>query len=150
MNLTRKTPWHLWVVGVLALLWNAGGANDYIQTQSGNRDYIGPAADSYGISTDAVIAYYESWPIWAHSLWAIAIWGSVLGSVLLLFRKRFAYHSFGLSFLSMSGIFAYRAINPLEGVEMGPVAIGMTAAIFIVAILLIIYARRMTAKGVLT
>lgn len=23
---TQKTPWHLWAIGVLALLWNASGA----------------------------------------------------------------------------------------------------------------------------
>ena len=28
-----KTPVHLWIVGVLALLWNAMGAFDYLATQ---------------------------------------------------------------------------------------------------------------------
>ena len=27
-SMTVKTPWHLWVVGVLALLWNGFGAYD--------------------------------------------------------------------------------------------------------------------------
>jgi hypothetical protein len=26
------TPWHLWLVGVLALLWNSFGAFDYVMT----------------------------------------------------------------------------------------------------------------------
>ena len=28
---TSKTPWHLWVVAVLALLWNGAGAFDYLK-----------------------------------------------------------------------------------------------------------------------
>jgi hypothetical protein len=28
-----KTPWHLWVVGILSLLWNAFGGYDYTMTQ---------------------------------------------------------------------------------------------------------------------
>jgi hypothetical protein len=29
-----RTPWHLWVVGAVSLLWNAMGAFDYLMTQS--------------------------------------------------------------------------------------------------------------------
>jgi hypothetical protein len=29
----QKTPLHLWIVAVLALLWNAVGAFDYVATQ---------------------------------------------------------------------------------------------------------------------
>ena len=28
-----KTPWHIWVVGIFALLWNAFGALDYVLTR---------------------------------------------------------------------------------------------------------------------
>ena len=35
---TRTSPpWHLWVVGVLSLLWNAFGATDFVMTML-NRD----------------------------------------------------------------------------------------------------------------
>ncbi len=30
---TRKLPVHLWIVGTLAVLWNAAGAFDYSATQ---------------------------------------------------------------------------------------------------------------------
>ncbi|MCP4895894.1 MAG: hypothetical protein GY906_02880, partial [bacterium] len=32
-DVRRGTPIHLWIVGVLALLWNAMGAFDYLATQ---------------------------------------------------------------------------------------------------------------------
>ena len=31
----RKAPWHLWVVGILSLLWNASGAYTIMSAQSG-------------------------------------------------------------------------------------------------------------------
>ena len=36
----EPTPWHLWAVGVVALLWNAMGALDYVMTQTRNEDYM--------------------------------------------------------------------------------------------------------------
>ena len=32
-----RAPVHLWIVGILATLWNAFGCYDYIMTQTGNR-----------------------------------------------------------------------------------------------------------------
>jgi len=32
----QKTPIHLWVVGILAILWNSIGAVDYLMTQTQN------------------------------------------------------------------------------------------------------------------
>ena len=34
------TPWHLWVVGVVGLLWSAMGALDYVMTQTKNKSYM--------------------------------------------------------------------------------------------------------------
>ena len=36
----QSTPWHLWVVGVFALLWSAMGAMDYVMTQTRNEAYM--------------------------------------------------------------------------------------------------------------
>ena len=36
----NKAPWHLWVVGIVALLWSAGGAFDYVMTQTRNEEYL--------------------------------------------------------------------------------------------------------------
>lgn len=35
----KSTPWHLWLIGVVALLWNAMGAFDYVMTQTRNDAY---------------------------------------------------------------------------------------------------------------
>ena len=42
MPKTHRTqiPWHLWVVGVVALLLSAMGALDYVMTQTKNDSYM--------------------------------------------------------------------------------------------------------------
>ena len=145
----QSTPWHLWVVGVLALLWHAGGANDYIQVQTGNADYIGDMARAYGMEAQAVMDYYAGWSWIGHSAWAIGIWGGVLGCVLLLLRLRFAFHAFAASLLGTLATLIYRLANPLEGVETGTAQIVFTIAIFAVTVALMHYSRVQAARSVL-
>ena len=40
LNTHVKTPWHLWLVGILGLLWSTMGATDYFMTQTGNEAYL--------------------------------------------------------------------------------------------------------------
>ena len=35
-----KAPWHLWLVGVISLLWNLMGAFDFYITQTRNAAYM--------------------------------------------------------------------------------------------------------------
>ena len=35
-----RAPWHLWVVGIISLLWNAMGAFDYLMSQTRNEQYM--------------------------------------------------------------------------------------------------------------
>lgn len=35
-----KTPWHLWLIGVVSLIWNAFGAMDYSMTATRNAAYM--------------------------------------------------------------------------------------------------------------
>ncbi len=36
----ESTPWHLWVIGIVALVWSALGAMDYVMTQTRNEAYM--------------------------------------------------------------------------------------------------------------
>ncbi|MEW4448549.1 hypothetical protein [Qipengyuania sp. JC766] len=149
MNERRGTPWHLWVVGIVSLLWHAGGANDYIQTQLANADYLAAAAEMTGVSTQTMIAYFESRPLWFEFAWAIGIWGAVLGSILLLLRSGFAYYVFILSFLGTVASFSMQFSDPMPGTSMAGLQLVMTVAIFAIEIFLILYSRAMARRGVL-
>jgi len=78
-----STPRHLWAVGIFALLWSAMGAIDYFMTQTGNEAYMSEF-------TPEQLAFFYGMPAWADATWAIAVWGGVLGALLLLFRQRYA------------------------------------------------------------
>ena len=36
--------------------------------------------------------YFESFPLWAVALWAIGVFGGVIGCLLLLLKNRLAFH----------------------------------------------------------
>ena len=88
------TPKHLWIVGIVSLLWNAMGAVDYVMTETHNEAYMGQY-------TAEQLEYFYSFPTWFIAFWAIAVWSSVLGSVLLLLRIRWAGAAFFVSLLAM-------------------------------------------------
>lgn len=138
-----RAPWHLWVVGALSLLWNAMGAFDYLMTQTKNAAYMGQF-------TPEQLEYFYGFPAWAVSAWAIAVWGSVLGSLLLLFRRGLAFGVFVVSFLGLvlTTIYNFVLSNGLQ-VMGGAGPLAFSAAIVVVAILLILYSAAQKKRGVL-
>ncbi|WP_336985933.1 hypothetical protein [Altererythrobacter aquiaggeris] len=148
-TIAQKTPWHLWVIGVVTLLFNAVGALDYTMSQLRNRSYLSSMEGSYDITVDEMIAYIDSFPAWASASWALGVWGALIGSLLLLFRSRFAVWSFAISIAGvlLTTIYQFSGTMP-EALE-GPGQIAFAAVIWAVTIGLFFYARWMTAKGVL-
>ena len=142
-NSALKTPWHLWVVGGLSLLWNLGGAFDFFMTQTKNATYL-------KAMTPGQLVFVNSLPFWVVALWGLATWCAPLGSLLLLMRRRVAVSVFLVSLVSMvlMTIHNYGFTNISE-VMPGPGAKIFTGIIFIVALLLWIYARKQCRRGVL-
>jgi hypothetical protein len=137
------TPKHLWVIGLVALLWNAYGAMDYVMTQTRNESYL-------SAFTPEQLDFFFSFPAWLVALWAIAVWGGLLGSIVLLMRKRLAVPVFLVSVIAMAttSIYNYVFSNGME--IMGDAfSIVFTAVIFLVALGLWWYARSMADRGVL-
>jgi len=139
-----KTPWHLWVVGVVAVAWNAFGCWDYTMTHLKGEAHL----RAFGM-TDAQIAYFDAMPAWTHATWAIGVWGGLLGAVLLLLRRRWALHAFVLSFLGFVGGLIYSYGLSDASAVMGPNAWMMNALIGGACILFIWYAWAMAKRGVL-
>lgn len=138
------TPKHVWIVGVVSLLWNAIGGLDYVMTQTRNVEYLAQF-------TDEQRAFFEGFPTWAQFFWAIGVWGAIAGSLLLLLRSRHAVYAFAASLvgLAVNSVWQFG----LSGVDMakvfGGVPMVMTALIWLIAIALLLYARRQKAAGVL-
>ena len=139
----RKSPLHLWIVGVLSLLWNSMGAFDYLATQLGLEFYMSQF-------TEQQLTYFNAFPAWAVAGWAFGVWGSFVGSIALLLRKKWAFHAFAVSLagLFVSSIFNFGMSNGAE--IMGAGGMVFSAVIWVVAIFLLLYSRAQTKSGVLS
>jgi hypothetical protein len=141
-----KTPWHIWVVGVLSLLWHAGGAFDYLMS------HLRPAFYIEMIPADVrpqMLAYLDGYPVWATAAWAVGVWGAVLGSVLILARSRFAVAALwgAMAGLVVNTVHNYLVSDVnLEQIT-GTGAMVFSAAIFAVLALVLAYASRQRSLG---
>lgn len=142
-----RTPWHLWAVGGLSLLWNLFGAVDYTMSQTRNEAYLKASAESMGITAGQMIDWIDSFPMWQHAFWALGVWGALAGSILLLMRSRYAVWAFGISLLGLAVTQIYQAIAPKP--EWADAAFGMTLVIWAIATGLLVYAVSMARRGVL-
>jgi hypothetical protein len=75
---TGKAPWHLWFIGILALLWNASGAYTILMAQAGKLT---------GLSLEEA-AYYAAQPQWFVVVTEIALFGAIAAAIALLMRSR--------------------------------------------------------------
>jgi hypothetical protein len=139
---TVRTPWHFWLVGGLSLLWNLGGAYDYLMTQTHNDAYLAAFSAEQR-------AFFDSYPVWMVVAWAFGVWGAVAGSLLLLLRSRYAVTAFAVSLagLAVSSLwqFALSGANIRTTFGTGPMI--MIALIWLIEIALLVYARRQVALG---
>lgn len=138
-----KAPWHLWVVGVLALLFNAGGGYDYLMHQTENAAYR-------EMLTPEMVSYYDNFPFWMEAAWGVSVWFAIGGALLLLLRRKIAAPLFLVSFAAylVTGTYTYFLSTPPEGViSAGPNIFAFVIGLQIV--LLWFYSRAMTRRGVL-
>lgn len=143
---TVRTPWHLRLAGVLSLLWNGFGAFDFIQTTTRGDAYMRAAGFD-----DAMVAYYEAMPGWMYVPWTLGVWGAVIGSVMLLLRRRWAVPAFGLSLVgALISLIYGKLIDPPPPAPPELAAMSwMPIVILLIAVLLFGYAFNMRKRGVL-
>lgn len=139
---TVKTPIHLWIIGILAILWNAVGAFDYSATQFQAEFYMSQF-------TQEQLDYFYGFPLWMDAAWAIAVWGSLLGSIGLLMRKSWAVWLFGAAILGLTCSTVYNFVLSDGIAAMGSGAAIFTGVIWVIALFLFFYARAMAKNGVL-
>lgn len=144
-----KTPWHIWVVGLLSLIWHAGGAFDYTMSHLRPAFYINMIPEDI---RPQMLAYLDGYPAWATAAWALGVWGAVVGSALILLRSRHAVAAF---WVSLAGLVVNTAHNYLvSDVNLdqitGTGAKLFTLAIFVILALVLAYASRQRSLGRLT
>ena len=138
-----KAHWHVWVVGVFALLFNAIGVFDFTMYRLQGEQYLASAG-----MTPQQVAYYATMPAWAHVVWAIGVFAAFVASILLLMRRKAALPVFCVSLAAF-------LLNLLHtyGLSDGGAIMGQQMAITsaVIAVLLVLfgaYAMSMSKRGV--
>lgn len=140
-DMTVKTPWHLWAIAVVAVFWNGFGGYDYVMTQTGNAAYLAQF-------TAEQRAYFDNYPMWMEAVWAIGVWGGVLGAVLLLLRNKLALPAFLTSLIAFAVSVVYGQMSGGSAL-MGTTGMVFSGLIFVLGLIFVMYSRTMIRKGVL-
>ena len=144
-----RTPAHLWVVGILSLLWNCFGAYDYTMTKFRNMDYLASMSPP-GVDPNIVLAYLDGMPLYAQFGWGLGVWSALLGSIFLLIRNHYAVWAFGASIVGMMLSFGFMFLGPpMPGSENAGIMKYMPVIIVIIGFVQFAYARAMERKGLL-
>jgi hypothetical protein len=141
LNPTPAAPRSFWIVAVLSLLWNLFGCYDYLMSKLSPASYF--AAN--GMNAESA-AYMASLPAWLTAFWALGVWGSLAGSLLLLVRSRHAAPAFALSLLGLA-VSQLTQEFWLHPPQAGP--IGLVLMVWSALVFFLIYARSMAARRVL-
>jgi hypothetical protein len=139
-SFAAKAPWHLWLVGVLSLLWDGFGTFDFTATAARVEPYLAQFPP-------AMMDYIDTLPAWMWVVWFVGVFGGLVGAVLLLLRRKAAVWAFVLSF-------AGAAISRLTSiVDPPPPEAGDNPAlawiIIVLAIAQVAYAAWLGRRGVL-
>jgi hypothetical protein len=139
----RSTPAHLWIVGILALLWYAYGCYEYLMTETGNPAFLSKQPAEW-------VAYWESLPAWLTAFWALGVWGGLLGAILLLVRSRHAVLAFTLSLIGAVVDLGYQLLMADMPPNLREGMLGVIDwVIIIVGTFLLWYSWSISKKGVL-
>ena len=139
-----RTPWHLWLVGVAAVLFNAIGVFDFVMSMTQGAAYMASAG-----MTPAQIDHYHQMPAWMTLDWAIGVFGAFAGSVLILLRNKLAWPVLAVSLAAflLSLVYTYALTD--GGKIMGQSMAITSAVIAGLLAFFIWYAWAMTRRGVL-
>jgi len=134
---TTKPTKSFWLISILALIWNILGAIAYLIQAYMTDEMI------VQLPEEQQKEFLYDHPAWYTALFGLAVFGGVLGCILLLFRKKSAFH-----LLMISGICAItQQFYLFFNVELNSYV--MPIMIIVFSIFLIWYAKKNTTEGIL-
>lgn len=92
---STKTATSFWVISIIALLWNLMGVSSYLFYAFVTEEMV------TDLPAEQKAEMLIEQPSWLTAIYALAVFGGLLGSILLLMRKKIAYY-----FLVISAICA--------------------------------------------
>ena len=141
-------PWHIWPIGAVTLVLHGVAVLDFMMAWLRNATYLAALPAPLRME---FTGYLEAMPHWALIAWAIASWGGLAGSVLLLMVSRHAVACFAVALIGLAGqvLYALFLANP----PLPPALLSGTRLSSLVALMVLLavmaYASRLFQRGVL-
>lgn len=132
-----KRPWHLWVVGVAAFLWNMAGALTIMLAQAGRLYDLEPGER----------AYYAAQPSWFVILTDMSLIAAVAAAIALVLRRVAAVYLFAFSFAAILMTNGYELAAGTSRMLVTRAAAIVTVVIALIALFELVYARIMTRSN---
>ena len=134
---TTRIQWVFWAVCIVGLLWNVGGAMNYVmQTDA---EFVDALPETH----QAIIV---NRPAWATAAFAVGVFGGALGCVLMMFRTSGAQVVLGVSLIGIVFTVVHMFNVARQGTTFSAVEYAVMAMLpVLVAVALLIYARRVCA-----
>ena len=145
----HKLPIWFWIIAALALLWNLFGVYQAYLTSTATIETLQPYLDDK-IMAPEYAGFILAYPTWAKGVFWLGTVSGTLGALCLLLRKSIAVPLFALSVISIFVMYGYNYIvsgkaNVLTGFNHF-----ITAAVILIAIFMLWFARKKKAKNWLT
>jgi hypothetical protein len=134
-----KPPFHLWVVGLLLVLWNGWGIAIAIAAQTASL----PSPDP------EVASFFAAQPLWLVVLGNIGPVSGIAGSVALLLQSRWAPALFGTQLGVLTLANAYEVAIGTSLLLSSAESRVVTLVVAVTVCGAIVYARAMARRGVL-
>lgn len=136
---TKPATW-FWIVSVIALLWNLMGVIAYIM-------HVTMTPEALNALPEQERALYTDVPVWATAAFAVAVWGSTLGCILLLIRRKLATPVLVISFIAILIQMIHSLFISNSIAVYGPGGMVMPIMVVAIGFYLIIFSRQATSKG---
>ena len=131
-----------WVVAIIALIWNGMGVAAYLGQVTMSEEVLQALPeDQRNIIT--------STPVWATGAFALAVWGGLLGSLLLLMRKKLAAPVLIVSFVGIVVQMCHSLFMTNSIDVYGPGGMVMPVMVLAFGAYLVYFSRREAANGTL-
>ena len=140
-TLDPKPGFSYWIIGTVALLWNLLGVMAYVMQVSATPEQLAAAY------TPEQVELLIAIPAWATSMTAIATTFGVLGSILLLLRRKLSTVVYAISLVALiiQNIYTFGMTETLTVFGTTPLLI--QSAVMLIAVFLVWYSRQAGAKG---
>ena len=139
-NAKSKPNVWFWVIGVVGLIWNGLGSMNYIMHTTNSE----ALQENY---TADQLAFVEASPAWVTGAFALAVWGGLLGCLLLLLRKKWAVPVLLISLIGILGQAVYNFFLSNASEVFGSDMYVMPVLVILIGIGLYFYSRSSAGKG---